>query len=211
MTTVSFTTLDPLGLGSSIIGINSTGEIIGNYTGSDGQLHAFIDINGTITNIDPTGSISSTAVAINAAGQVVGTDTTSSGTNAFLYSGGVSTNIAALGSSGNVVGIDNAGQIVTNNSQGQVDLVNSNGTITNIDPTSPIVQGPVLATALAMNAAGQVVGAAGSFPFIYSNGASNVITQPFGQFSNGAQFEKSGWADGRPIQILRWHMAQLLF
>src|SRR3989344_3471563 len=71
----------------------------------------------TITDLGTLGGIdnASYAYGINASGQVVGASyaPASSGTRAFLYSGGVMTNLGDLGGNGSVAyGINNNGQVV---------------------------------------------------------------------------------------------------
>jgi hypothetical protein len=118
-------TINPLGLGSTFVAVNAAAQIIGDYIGSDGQPHSFLDINGTITNIDPPGAISSSVLAISnntPNGQVVGTanEGNSGSMEIFINTPGGSFNDAAFSTNPNVpdpgpVSIDQTGNIVFNN------------------------------------------------------------------------------------------------
>jgi probable HAF family extracellular repeat protein len=96
-------------------GINDLDQIVGNFTGSLGDVLGFIDNGGIFsTLIDPLGAKGTFAQGINDAGQIVGYYVDSSGTShGFLDSGGTYTTIDdALGTGTALLGINNAGQIV---------------------------------------------------------------------------------------------------
>jgi probable HAF family extracellular repeat protein/autotransporter-associated beta strand protein len=90
-------------------GINSSGEIVGNSTGNDGNQHGFLYTgtpgqNGTMYDLGYLGSPTSylnytTAAAINDAGQITGTSVSGSSPHAYLYTGtpGVNGNMIDLG------------------------------------------------------------------------------------------------------------------
>src|SRR4051794_19255223 len=106
-----FTTIDVPGAGgTSITGINNSGQMSGTYTDPrSGTAHGFLLSGGVFTPIDAPGATSTSLSGINASGQIVGfTDTYS-----FLLSRGVFTTIDAPGATGTIAyGINDAGQIV---------------------------------------------------------------------------------------------------
>jgi probable HAF family extracellular repeat protein len=172
MTTYAYTTLDPLGLGSSPIGINTAGDVVGTFntgTTTDG----FVDINGTITDLGPIGTnnisdINNPPLFINASGQVAGVDASD---NVFLFSGGISTTIANL-NDGGVAGIDAAGEVAYDVRNNQSFLY-SNGTAINIGPPG------INSFETAINAAGQVTGEdVRGEGFIYSGGFCFLLLYP---------------------------------
>ena len=62
----TFTTIDPPGSVFTFpFGINDQGDVIGNYTTSDGVDHGFLLQQGAFTTIDPPGSIFTFATGIN--------------------------------------------------------------------------------------------------------------------------------------------------
>jgi probable HAF family extracellular repeat protein len=90
--------------------INNNGQIVGWYTnvGSSNIEHAFLDSQGTFTNIDYPGAVATVPSAINDNGQIVGFENDSSGNSSgFLYSGGTFTTPAD-----EATGINNIGQMV---------------------------------------------------------------------------------------------------
>ena len=111
------TDLGALGNGTFVFpySINTSGQIVGQYTNSAGQSHAFLYNNGTTTDLGTLGGTSSVALAINSSGQIAGSSTTAAGaTHAFLYSGGTMTDLGTLsgGTSSVATGINDAGQVV---------------------------------------------------------------------------------------------------
>jgi probable HAF family extracellular repeat protein len=165
MTTYTYTTLDPLGLGSSPIGINAAGDVIGTFyngTTTDG----FVEINGTINDLGQLGTNIlvggvNTPLFINASGQVAGVDANG---NAFLW-GGMTTTIAP---SSQVVGIDAAGDVAY--WAGNQDFLYSNGTVITIYTSPRAGTGE-----FGINDAGQVIFIEYPFGFIYSGGSLTGI------------------------------------
>jgi probable HAF family extracellular repeat protein len=87
--------------GSSGIGngINASAQVAGYSTHADGSYHAFVSINGILTDIGDLGGGSAVAYGLNDAGQVVGSAVTTDGSNhPFLYSDGQMTDLGTLGS-----------------------------------------------------------------------------------------------------------------
>ena len=115
-----WTSLGTLGGTSGIgNGINSSAQIAGYSTSSDGGYHAFISNGGTLTDIGDLGGGSAVAYGINDAGQVVGSAVTTDGSNhPFLWSNGQMTDLGTLGSPAGVdfwnsaQGVNNAGVVV---------------------------------------------------------------------------------------------------
>jgi len=77
-----FTTIDdPLGIENSANGINSAGQIVGQYLDSNLYDHGFLYSGGTYTTIDdPLATNGTVATGINNSGQIVGYYTDSNGT-----------------------------------------------------------------------------------------------------------------------------------
>jgi probable HAF family extracellular repeat protein len=69
----AYTTLDdPLGVTTSLTGINDSGQIVGYYTDGSGINYGFIYNDGVFTTIDgPGGSTNSEVVGINDSGQIL--------------------------------------------------------------------------------------------------------------------------------------------
>ncbi len=108
-----------LGLGNSVTGINSSGQIVG-YSGGDGGAgtQAFLWSNGTVTNLGmPAGFESSVGYGINDSGDVVGWGQTPTSQNGIAYVGGQwydlgsnsVYNANAITDSGTIVGITGGG------------------------------------------------------------------------------------------------------
>ncbi len=89
------TTIDPQGSTSTQpLQINNAGQIIGNYSDSNGVSHEFLDDKGTITTIDAPGSTSTFLDQINASGEIIGGYNDSSGvSHGFLDDNGTITTI----------------------------------------------------------------------------------------------------------------------
>jgi len=60
--------------GTSVVGINNSGEVSGSYIATDGFTHGFTEVNGTYTTVDyPSPSINTTyGQKLNNDGDVVG-------------------------------------------------------------------------------------------------------------------------------------------
>lgn len=81
-------------------GINKSRKIVGWYSGSDGNLHAFLRTGKHYSNIDRPGSDNTTASNVNNAGEIIGTyyQNTSGTIHGFLLKKGVYTTIDPDGS-----------------------------------------------------------------------------------------------------------------
>jgi probable HAF family extracellular repeat protein len=117
----TFITIDvPGACGTVVEGINSRGDMIGNYGDCVSHFHNFVLTNGVFTNIDPPGCFGdsgwlATEMGINDNGDVVGTCFDSNfGMHGYLLSKGVHTILDAPGGVGATVaaGINNNGDIV---------------------------------------------------------------------------------------------------
>jgi probable HAF family extracellular repeat protein len=116
-TSFTFTRFDvPGALATEALGINDSGEIVGDYVDNSDNSHGFLDVGGVFTTIDfpgiPPGNFTK-AFGINDSGVIVGTYSTGSGLAGFLDIGGAFTRIDfpdAL--STEAFGINNNGDIV---------------------------------------------------------------------------------------------------
>src|SRR5262245_8169433 len=96
----TFTTIEPPGsIFTEAIGINDSGEIVGDYRLADNLTHGFLLSGGTYTTVDFPGHMT-VAFSINNSGQIVGTYQADldSPPRGFLLSGGVFTTIDVPGS-----------------------------------------------------------------------------------------------------------------
>jgi probable HAF family extracellular repeat protein len=167
------------GLYSEGEAINISGEVVGwSYT-STGNIQAFIDQNGKMTNLGavvPGGE--SMAFAINDNGVVAGKSSTDMGTDdAFIWSNGKMTDIGLLPGEGGIFadpsGINNSGQVVgtgDNAASEERAFLYSGGKMTDIGTLG----GPQAAAA-AINNNGQIVGFAqtssdADHGFLYTGG-----------------------------------------
>ncbi len=57
---------------AAVVGIDTAGDVFGNYTDSSGNQHSFIDKNGVISTIDAPNASSTVITGVDAAGGVVG-------------------------------------------------------------------------------------------------------------------------------------------
>lgn len=110
------------GQSSTAIAINSSGQIAGTYqpAGADtSHEHAFLDSNGTVTDLNVPANPSSQATAINSRGDVVGEFKTSYGsTDAFLYANGHVTNLDTYDGSSTAVAVNDNDQVLINSPVG---------------------------------------------------------------------------------------------
>jgi probable HAF family extracellular repeat protein len=184
--------IDPVGsLGSEVMGMNATGQIIGEAE-TTSRIQAFVYSNGSDTYIAPPGSIASIAGQINSAGQATGQYLGSDNIwHAFLYSAGNSINIDPVGyadsnSNSNIspVALNASGQVVIEavnpNDQTFHGFLFSGGTDISIDPAGAYQTYP-----FAINAAGQVIGeytdvGGMSHAFLY-NGVTSTTIEPVGR------------------------------
>ena len=98
--TMTYLGLLPGYLGSSAMGINDSGEIIGEATTKHGYQHAFLYSNGTMADLGTLDDVfgTSEAYGINNNGVVVGETTTNDGDDphAFVYNNGTMTHLNSL-------------------------------------------------------------------------------------------------------------------
>jgi probable HAF family extracellular repeat protein len=97
------------GRNSRATAINNSKTIVGSSDTQDGTQHAFLFQDGQLGDLGSVVGINSSAYAINDAGQVAG----SAGSNAFLYSQGVVTDLGsgaayAINNNGQVAGVDSS-------------------------------------------------------------------------------------------------------
>jgi probable HAF family extracellular repeat protein len=190
-----YTTLDvPGAVATHAYGINTAGQVVGDYTDARGVPHGFLLSNGSYITLDAPNSNGTQAWGINNAGQIVG-----SSSGGFLLSGGSYTRLDLPASFGgqfgpaiNVVaaGINDAGQIVgsfavlTNLNPPRTRtgaFLLSNGVYTNItDPQRDT-------RAEGINNAGQIVGSTSSQGFLLSGGTyTDLILDTFASGINDA-------------------------
>jgi probable HAF family extracellular repeat protein len=96
--------------------INSFGHIVGESTTSDGDIHAFIYIDGTMTDLGTLGGSFSSATGINDKGEVTGVSALETGDlHAFLYRDGVMNDLGTIEDSAESIStakdINNRGEI----------------------------------------------------------------------------------------------------
>jgi len=114
---LTFTTIDVPGAAiTNVLGINTAGELVGNYSaGSASPSHGFLYGGGTFTFLDYPGADSTIARGINDSSQISGCAGIGNGTSivGFVYDQGAFTTITAPGKADtDVWGIDNAGDLV---------------------------------------------------------------------------------------------------
>jgi probable HAF family extracellular repeat protein len=190
MTAYHFTTIDdPFTHGTSAIGINSSGQIVGATNQNDSMMinGGFLFSGGMFTTLDGPASASEGVVAsgINDAGEIVGYFIDASfTTHGFLYNGGHYTILDAPGASGtSPAAINSSGQIVGSINTGVVNsakgFLYSNGHYTILD--DPL--GVTGTEAGGINTSGQIVGtyldaATKAHGFLYSNGNYTTLDDP---------------------------------
>ena len=149
----SFTQIDVPGASQTLAyGINSAGQIVGNFFDSTGG-HGFLYNGSSFTQIDVPGAHTTGVTGINDAGQIVG----GFGDHSFLYTGGRFTQIDVPGAiNTSASGINNVGQIVgffSGDNTGDHSFLYTGGSFTQID-----VPGANDTLARGINNAGQIVG-----------------------------------------------------
>jgi probable HAF family extracellular repeat protein len=192
------------GFQSEAYALNDWGEVTGwSYTAAF-QGHAFLFSNGTMTDLGlgtVSGSVS-VGRGINNLGEVTGYANAGSGSHAFLYSGGVRTDLGTFGgffSSGTA--INDAGQIAgyAENAAGHDRaFLYSNGTMTDLGTL-----GGVWSIGYGINSAGQVTGPSDTgtgfnvfHAFVYSNGAMIDLGTLGGSISSGYGINDAGQVTG---------------
>jgi probable HAF family extracellular repeat protein len=183
----TFTLIDvpfPGAFGTTAVGINDHGQIVGTYAGPGAGV--FLYENGVFTPIQASSPCAFSVLphGINAGGQIVGHCSDSSGTlHGFLYDKGVFTFIdAPFGPfSTEAHGINARGQIVGTYSAGTGGFLYDKGVFTRIDVPFP----NAFATAAnGINDHGQIVGhyidrgGTGSHSFLYDQGVFTPINVP---------------------------------
>ncbi len=134
---------------SQALAINTAGQVVGMTTNN----HAFLENNGTMTDLGTLVGSPSGAAGISGNGQIAGSFTAADGTtHAFLYCNGT---ISDLGP-GSAKGVNNSGQVV---GQSGVDaFLYSNGTMTDLNNLIDPASGWWLSQANAINDLGWIVG-----------------------------------------------------
>ena len=161
---------------SEAFAINSMGQVVGISEAASGT-RAFLWQDGVMTDLDvlSPGHDYSIAHDINDAGDVVG----QSDSRAFLYSGGIMTDLGTLGGdygiadgindSGHIVGISNDSNAVTHAFRW------SNGTMIDLDP-----QTDGYSRAYGINNLGQITGVINDRGFLWQNGQMSDLGDLFG-------------------------------
>jgi uncharacterized membrane protein len=149
---------------TNALGINSAGQIVGQFSDSSG-FHGFLTDGQTYTTLDVPGSNANpgtVAQGINDAGQIVGSFGDSLGNHGFLKSGMTYTTLDVPGATNGTSstgtfahGINNSGQIVGHftNRSGGVGFLWDGASYTTLD-----VPGSSFTVASGINDAGQIVG-----------------------------------------------------
>ena len=159
------------GTSTTVLGINSTGELVGYSINSAGNYNAFLYSNGVMTNLNTLGGLNSYASAINSSGEIlVSAQTSSSGGGYynFIYNNGSMSEIPGL-QQANTNALNSSGEIVGQTYYAYA-YIYQNGTLQNIAPYN--------SSAVAINATGEVVGS------YYSN-VNNVGTNHAFLYANG--------------------------
>jgi probable HAF family extracellular repeat protein len=146
---------------TSVTGINSRGQIVGDYYDANGNVHGFLLSAGQYTTIDPPNSAATVAFGINAQGQIVGGYGDANGNvHGFLLSAGQYTQLDDPNGLGTLaLGINDLGQIMgqyydaNGNSPGF--LLSGGQYMTLPDPPNAL---PGFSTFSGINAGGQIVG-----------------------------------------------------
>ncbi len=112
--------LPPTNQNSQATGINDAGTVVGFYLPTGTTSIGFMDVNGTITTIDPFGSTFTQALGINNLGQIVGFYVDAADVqHGYIDTNGVFTSFDPPGSANTTVnGINDRGQIVGFNTDG---------------------------------------------------------------------------------------------
>ena len=214
---LTFTTIDfPGAVATNVLGINSSGDMVGGYSGISLPDHGFLYSGGIFTTIDyPTGWTTITS-GINDSGVIVGQSSSQHliVTTGFRYDGTTFTPIQVPGStSTQAYGINNLGMIVGEDADSvgyhAFALIGSRFK----DVTPPPDGGTALATGI--NNFGEIVGwttAANTNGFSYKAGKFQTITVPgslgtteaWGVNDNGVIV---GWYQGPRATILGFALA----
>jgi uncharacterized repeat protein (TIGR01451 family) len=147
--------------------VNNGGQVVGASGGVFGvasdQLHAFLSINGSMSDLGTlTGGSFTYATGINDGGELVGYGDVASGDiHPFLYSGGAMIDLGVLPGSTDcgATGINNAGQVVGYCYGGVAvghSFFYSAGTLSDLNSYVSVPSGAVLTCAVAINSLGQI-------------------------------------------------------
>ena len=101
------------GISADANGINNKGQIVANYTSTDGVIHAILYDHGSITPLGNLGGSVTIAKVINSNGVIAGQGITSQGEqHPFVYQDGHVTDLGIACTYGHANAINDAGQIV---------------------------------------------------------------------------------------------------
>lgn len=177
----TFTSIDfPGAAATNAWGINTSGDIVGDYTNADKSVHGFLFSRGRYTTIDVPNASSTSVFTINARGDAGGMYIAAGVTRGFLLAGGQFTGIDFPGATASEVGsIGPRGEILGDYTLAGVRHGYSliNGQFTTID-----FPGAANTTPVAFNPQGDIVGGynfAGVFHgFLLSDGDFTSIDVP---------------------------------
>jgi hypothetical protein len=162
-------------IGSALLGINRSDQMVGYYLDSEGLAHGLLDSGGRITVLNYPGSNETLAAAINDSGLIVGWR---SGVHGFLYDHGNYSSIDYPGAVDTFAyGINSTGDIVGSwfDQSSLHGFLLHAGTFTSLDyPQAQTTQ------AIGINDGGEIAGAysdsyGGEHGFIYSNGVWKTV------------------------------------
>lgn len=174
--------------------VNERKQVVGYNLTSNGEMHAFLWQDGTMSDLPPSGGPSG-AYGINAAGQAVGFGPT----GAVLWENGMVKDLGTLGGASDARAINSRGQVVGSSSvfgSGSHAFLWENGMMVDLGT----VPGGVASEGNAINAAGQVAGsvyADGAFhAALWDQGTINDLGTLGGQHSFGTGISPEGQVVG---------------
>ncbi len=206
-TGVTYTTIDfPGAYVTSVNGINSAGDMVGDYIMAPGGAnHAFVLRGGQFTSFDYPGAGSTIAYNINDVGQIVGSANGVDGVSvlAFVYDGLTFTPIIFRGAGYTEgYGINNAGDVVGRLRYGHRAFEYSNGHFIKIEPPGE----STYKGALGINNLGVIVGYwihHGFRSFIDVDGDFTLFQLGAGTVANGVNDDEVvvGWYERQTSQL----------
>ena len=130
----------PSNVNSQAVGINNAGDIVGFYMPTATTSIGFLDNGGTITTIDPFGSLFTQALGINTADEIVGFYVDAGGVqHGYIDDSGIFTTFDPSGSvSTTINGVNDLGQIVGFYTDANDDVVGFVGSPTPIPMALPL-------------------------------------------------------------------------